>query len=529
MNNNNNNNNRSTRKAELKSSGPVAAKRSSGKHKMITPTKVITVSPGPGKKVLTGKGKYKAKNIENLPWYEQAGRDLGGALGKAGYGLFKTLTGFGDYNIDTNSILAEATEGANGSTIPMMVNSKVSNIFRHREFIGNVRGSTTDFNTQTFNINPGLDDVFPWGFALANCYTSYRMRGLVFEYISLSSEYTATPYMGYVAMGSQYNVLDAPFPDRKALLNSEYSCSTKPSKNLMHPIECSPAQLPFSQLMVRSGDPPTNADARIYDLCKFTIATGGQTSNGIIGELWATYEIELYQPKLVGSVGSLVNSDHWRGQADASGKVFANPTPRLGNTLGAQVAHSSITFPKTVAGGTYLIAYSAVGSTDGDRLGSWQPVSNCYAIQNSFSSFPSVQAYASTTIMSSIRVRITGESAELTTVSVGPDYPLLSTGTWDLYITQLPSSVALDGSEDTVIVTAAYAQELMRKERLDFMADVQRSRLDAAVKAHNLPLKGETRTEDENTENNRVEQPRCYPHYTPHTHTQYNCQTVPKK
>ena len=240
--------------------------------------------------------------------------------------------------MNTNSLLAEATDGANGSVIPMMTNSKTANIFRHREFIGNVRGTTADFNLQTYDVNPGLDEVFPWGYALANCYTSYRLRGLVFEFVSLSSEYTSTPYMGYVAMGSQYNVLDPAFADRKTLLNSEYSCSTKPSKNLMHPIECSPAQLPFAQLMVRSGTPPTNSDKRLYDLCRFSIATGGQASTGIIGELWATYEIELYQPKLVAQLGSLVNSDHFRGKP--AGKALDAAVLQPGGTIGLTIPAS---------------------------------------------------------------------------------------------------------------------------------------------------------------------------------------------
>ena len=96
------------------------------KPRVVIPAKVITVSNQPGPKAITGKGKYKAVPVETLPWYEQLGRDVGGFLGKAGHGLFKSLTGFGDYTVNSNSLLAEATSGANGSVIPMMINSKVS-------------------------------------------------------------------------------------------------------------------------------------------------------------------------------------------------------------------------------------------------------------------------------------------------------------------------------------------------------------------------------------------------------------------
>ena len=76
---------------------------------------------------------------------------------------------------------------------------------------------------RTYSINLGLDDTFPWGFATAINYTTYRIRGMVFEYKSLSSEYTSTPYMGFVAMGTQYNVLEPTFTSKKQLENSEYA------------------------------------------------------------------------------------------------------------------------------------------------------------------------------------------------------------------------------------------------------------------------------------------------------------------
>ena len=170
-------------------------------------------------------------------------------------------------------------------------------------------------------------------------------------------------------MGSQYNVLDATFADRKSLLNNEYSCSTKPSKNLMHPIECSPAQLPFAQLMVRNGQPPVNSDKRLYDLCRFSIATGGQASVGIIGELWATYEIELYQPKLIAQAGSLVNSDHWRGTCVTSALNGATQMPGCSlNTTIPATPGNIIQFPASVSGGTYLIEYVCQGSAAGNTM-----------------------------------------------------------------------------------------------------------------------------------------------------------------
>jgi len=182
----------------------------------------------------------------------------------------------------------------------------------------------------------------------------------------------------------------------------------------MHPIECSPAQLPFAQLMVRNGQPPVNSDKRLYDLCRFSIATGGQASVGIIGELWATYEIELYQPKLIAQAGSLVNSDHWRGTCVTSALNGATQMPGCSlNTTIPATPGNIIQFPASVSGGTYLIEYVCQGSTSGNTMTWFADGTKCTLVQNSFSSFPTATQTVSPYMWYTARVRISGEGALL--------------------------------------------------------------------------------------------------------------------
>jgi len=247
------------------------------------------------------KKRQEPRKQKQKGWWDLTGDILYNLGSKALTHGLTALTGFGDYEVETNSLLAAATEGKNGNGVPLMRNSKVANIVRHREFIGDVYGSTLPFSLLEYKINPGTDTTFPWLSPIARCYTNYRMRGAMFEFVSLATDYSAVPYIGYVAMATQYNSLNVSFTDKKELENSEYANSCKPSESMSHPIECASDQLAQAELYIRQNS--SKGDARLYDLGRFSIAVGGQASTTIIGELWITYEVELFFPKLASTSG----------------------------------------------------------------------------------------------------------------------------------------------------------------------------------------------------------------------------------
>lgn len=60
----------------------------------------------------------------------------------------------------------------------------------------------------------------------------------------------------------------------------------------------------LDNLYVRSGMVPTGQDIRMFDLCKFQIATNGlQGTNVNVGELWVTYQVAMIKPKLYAALG----------------------------------------------------------------------------------------------------------------------------------------------------------------------------------------------------------------------------------
>jgi hypothetical protein len=214
----------------------------------------------------------------------------------------KSLFGSGDYNyhgmdlmdkISSNGPPAMRASGANGRFI-----------VRHREYLGDVSsgaGTPTAFEYNTFSLNPGLSDTFPWLSSIARNYEQYSIRGMVFEYKTLSVDAIAasTVNIGAVIMATDYNAAHVAFPNKQAMEQYEFCTSGKPSLSLLHPIECSSAETPVKVLYVRSASVPANTDPRLYDLGTFQIATQGLPAPAnSIGELWVSYEIEFYKPNL---------------------------------------------------------------------------------------------------------------------------------------------------------------------------------------------------------------------------------------
>lgn len=223
----------------------------------------------------------------------------GGGLGRQlGAGLSKWL-GSGDYALSQNSIVERAD-----SHVPMMHKDGQSIIVRHKEFLGEILGSTAFTVQQTYNVNPGLANTFPWLAAIASKFQEYRMLGLVFHYVPTSGTAvgTASTALGSVMIQSSYRAGDAPPTTKMELLNEFWSSEITPYEPGCHPIECDPKENPYNLHYVRTGALPSGTDQLLYDLATTFVATSGMQSNAVVGDLWVTYEVELKKPMLTSAV-----------------------------------------------------------------------------------------------------------------------------------------------------------------------------------------------------------------------------------
>lgn len=292
---------------------------------------------------------------------------LGGPLttflgGKIGH-LIEKITGFGDYKVEYNTLMK------GGMSPPSVVNSinKGGVIQRHREYICDIK-ATTGFNIQTFLIQPGLPSTFPWLSQIANSYDQYRLRGMLFEFNSTSSDAllsaSTSTALGSVIMSTDYDVADAVPGDKATMLNNEFSCSSKPSLSFIHPIECKRSRSAINTLFTRGAGIPNNFDQRLYDFARFNIATiGMQNNGGILGELWCTYEMEFMKQQVAQNItpfdhfglSGIIDGDNPMGSSQSR-----TPNSNLGGTMDAE----SYMFPEQLATGNYRVTWYVHGAVN---------------------------------------------------------------------------------------------------------------------------------------------------------------------
>jgi len=268
----------------------------------------------------------------------------------------------GDYEIKDNSLVSAAG-------VPTFKESDRSVKIRHREYLQDVTGST-GFSLQSLALNPGNSTTFPWLSTIARSFAQYRFHGLMFEFVSASADSlnSVNTALGYVVMATQYNAALPAFLNKQEMEEYDFSCSTRPSRTLIHPVECSPADTPLEHLYIRGGSLPAGSDIRLYDLGTFQLATVGMQAAANIGELWVTYDVELIKPRIQpggvapGSFTRVANGPYV-ANANVLGVLQTAPYGTLGVTIGSiTTGWDAILFPPSITAGRFLVTLTWWGS-----------------------------------------------------------------------------------------------------------------------------------------------------------------------
>lgn len=241
------------------------------------------------------------------------------------------VAGLGEYTIKKNSLMSAIDMGMSP---PMVRNSNhgEATVINHREYLGDLlsgSGTPTAFTLQSFNINPGNSELFPFLANIARNFQEYEVRGMIFELKTLSSDFSTSFSLGSMFMATDYNVLGPAPGSKQALENMEYASSSKPSTSIIMPVECDPRNSVDTHLYVAIDEDYQGGDPRLYDLGKVYIGSQGlPVPNSPIAEIWVTYEVALFKPILNGNMPNEETSSlHLIGTAGVT------PTRPLGSTF----------------------------------------------------------------------------------------------------------------------------------------------------------------------------------------------------
>lgn len=288
----------------------------------------------------------------------------GGVVGSSLAGALSKWLGAGDYSVGANSVVQRNLSAS--KSIPAMHNDSQSIIVRHKEYLGEVRSSIAYNVQQSYPLNPGIQQTFPWLSGIAARFQEYTIRGAVFHYIpsSGSAVSSTNAALGTVMLQTSYRATDVPPSSKVEMLNEYCSNEVVPSDTMAHPIECDPKENPFNVQYVRSAAIPVGESTLLYDLGQTHLAVSGcQTNGNVIGDLWITYEVELRKPLVASNVtASVYSGDALAVAPTIPSNVFGSSTASFAGNLPATMLGSVITFPKGYVG-KYLISAYLGGSS----------------------------------------------------------------------------------------------------------------------------------------------------------------------
>jgi hypothetical protein len=231
------------------------------------------------------------------------------------------LIGSGSYKfsnkVATNSLFPSMSRGSSGPTSSFGTPLDGMRV-RHRDFIQDISATANTFTTTSFPINPGIADSFPYLSNLAANFECYKFHGLVYEFISSSTNYSSGGgNLGTTIIAAEYDPLLTDYSSKTNMENSDYAISARIDDSIMYGFECSPKALSQNMYYVRNGF--SNLPITTTDVGNLIIASSGTSASAVIGELWVSYDIEFFRPRIIDQNGPL--------RAKLIRNSYANATP----------------------------------------------------------------------------------------------------------------------------------------------------------------------------------------------------------
>jgi hypothetical protein len=201
------------------------------------------------------------------------------------------IVGFGDY------VVNDIVSMNNMKNLKKFGGGNASQLVSNCEYVGDIIANGSSLFTNTSRYLSPTDNTFPWLSQVAKLYTKYRFRQLLFEYRSMSSEYSSQIGLGTVVMAPIYNPDQPDFATKQQMEAASHAVSFKPSNSAFCGVECARKDNNFSWYNVRLTDMERTP---LTDFAHMNIAIAGLPNNvasgTVMGELWVHYTCELLEP-----------------------------------------------------------------------------------------------------------------------------------------------------------------------------------------------------------------------------------------
>lgn len=309
-------------------------------------------------------------------------------IGKSMWGGIKKFFGRGAYDATMHNALIHGSD----FTVPTFSHGGASEegalCISHKEYITDVYGPTSSFNNQTYQINPALEQSFPWLSQIAQNFDEYEFKQLMYSYRSTTTDIGSSTngQCGTVIMCTNYNAAADPFSDKQSMMEYEGCGSSKTTEHQYHGVECDPSKLSGSPgKYTRANGVVIGQDVKTYDHAQFNFAVANSPNgfqNQAIGEMWVSYTVVLRKPKFFVAKGLGISQDIYVNNAPTDGGNLFGPAATLltavENNIGTQLNigtnNQAIVFPSGYSGNLEIKIF--MEATAGSTWNTGAPISS---------------------------------------------------------------------------------------------------------------------------------------------------------
>jgi hypothetical protein len=197
----------------------------------------------------------------------------------------------GSFNQPVGASAAYST-GVSTTRPKISMGNNMCNV-KHKEFIGNVTGSSAFTQSFELSLNPGIAATFPWLSVMAQNWQAYRFKKLRFYYLTR----TGSNIPGSVILCPDYDAADVAPISEQVIDSYEDAKEDAPWKNIDCPLNPIAMHLLGPKKFIRLGNLPANQDVKTFDVGNMFVYTVDGTAVNW-GKVWVEYDVDLYTPQL---------------------------------------------------------------------------------------------------------------------------------------------------------------------------------------------------------------------------------------